>query len=200
MTMARVYPIPFPRPSKRESKGPLYFAKASARPRTTQLTTIKERKTPKEAYRFGMKAFVNLLTIVTKAAMMTMKAGISISSGISFRRREMITFEQTRTKVKRMPIPNAVSKEVVTASAGQVPRTAMKRGLFLKIPVTKAALWRKLLSLFCFGAFVAVSVTAVSLFAIIVNVPPHHELLRSSCRQGVEHRKKNRQRHSSYPV
>ena len=46
--IAQVYPIPFPTPSKRESTTPLSLAKASALPKTMQLPTNKERKTPKE--------------------------------------------------------------------------------------------------------------------------------------------------------
>jgi hypothetical protein len=57
--------------------------------------------------------------MVVKAAMIIMKIGIRTDSGISFRKREIITSEVTNTKVmaKLMPIPFAT--DVVTARAEQ---------------------------------------------------------------------------------
>ena len=50
---ANVYPRPIPKPSKAESKTPFLLAKASARPKMIQLTTINGMNTPKLVFKLG---------------------------------------------------------------------------------------------------------------------------------------------------
>ena len=49
----RVKPRPMPTPSSIESKAEFFEAKASARPRMMQFTTISGMKTPSDAYSAG---------------------------------------------------------------------------------------------------------------------------------------------------
>jgi hypothetical protein len=76
---AKVKPSPIPRPSIREVKTLFFEAKASALPRTMQLTTISGMKIPSWSYMLGSKwgpgvfknAFISKSTIVTKEAIIT---------------------------------------------------------------------------------------------------------------------------------
>ena len=51
---ANVKPKPMPKPSKKEEIGLFLLAKASARPRIKQFTTISGMKSPNEAYNSGL--------------------------------------------------------------------------------------------------------------------------------------------------
>ena len=56
----------------------------------------------------GTKACISSWTIVTKPAMTVMKAGMRTLSGMILRKREMIRFEPTRTKVDGQAHADAV--------------------------------------------------------------------------------------------
>ena len=64
--------MPWHRPSTAEAATLFLEAKASARPRTIQLTTISGMNTPRDADRAGMKACRDRSTTVTNPAMMVM--------------------------------------------------------------------------------------------------------------------------------
>ena len=64
--------MPWHRPSTAEAATVFLEAKASARPRTIQLTTIRGMNTPREALSAGIKACSARSTMVTKPAMMVM--------------------------------------------------------------------------------------------------------------------------------
>lgn len=51
-----------------------------------------------------------------------------ICAGIIFRSNETKKLEKTKTKVKASPMPKALLKAVVTASAGQNPKSKPKVG------------------------------------------------------------------------
>ena len=70
-TRATVYPSPWVRPSAAEARTPCLEAKASARPRMMQLTTIRGMNTPNPSERAGRKAWSSRSTMVTKPEMIT---------------------------------------------------------------------------------------------------------------------------------
>ena len=72
--------------------------------------------------------------MVTKVAMIMIKAGILVSFGITFLSSEIITFEKSNTKVTASHIPIPLVAEVVNASVGQVPSNNLKVGLFVIKP------------------------------------------------------------------
>ena len=55
-----VKPNPMPSPSKREDNGPCLEAKASARPKTMQFTTISGMNKPNVAYNAGTYACITI--------------------------------------------------------------------------------------------------------------------------------------------
>ena len=77
-----VKPKPIPNPSKSELKMPFLDAKASARPNTIQLTTIKGINNPNCPCNSGRYACINKSTMVTNEAMMTINDGILTVSGM----------------------------------------------------------------------------------------------------------------------
>ena len=96
-----------------------------------QLTTMSGINIPSDAFNSGGKyAFMSNSTIVTKAAMTTIKQGIRISRGIYDRTMEIIKLEQTSTKVAAPPIASPFFTEVVTARLGQIPSTSTNKGLY----------------------------------------------------------------------
>lgn len=91
MQSESVHPKPKPAPSKTEMNGLFLYAKDSARYMIIQLTTISGMNIPSDAFNSGGRyAFISNSTIVTKAAIITIKHGIRISRGINDRTREII--------------------------------------------------------------------------------------------------------------
>src|SRR3990167_8130381 len=91
-----VHPTPNPAPSKTEAKGLFLYAKDSARYMMIQLTTMSGINIPNDAFSSeGKYAFMSSSTIVTKAAITTIKQGMRISRGIYERTTEIIKLEQT---------------------------------------------------------------------------------------------------------
>src|SRR3990170_735052 len=133
-----VKPIPIPRPSAVDLRGPFLDAKASALARTIQLTTIRGINIPRAWCSSGVKAAIIRSVIVTKEAITIMKAGILIISGIIFRNKEIMMFEETRTKAVAIPIPTPLTAEVVTASVGHIPKTRRKSGISSHKPLTRS--------------------------------------------------------------
>ena len=126
-----------PKASMNESKTPFLLAYASALPRTIQLTTINEIKTPNVEYSSGKKALESILTIVTNVAMITMNAGVLISSVMIFLNKETRTLEQIKTIIKSRPMPIAASTVLVVAKAGHVPRIDTNNGFSAIKPFKK---------------------------------------------------------------
>ena len=79
---AKVKPIPIPMASTAEAVRLFFEAKASARPKMRQFTTIRGMKIPNCSYRTGMKASNTISTMVTKEAMIMINAGIRTFAGI----------------------------------------------------------------------------------------------------------------------
>ena len=121
--IARVNPIPIPRPSRIAGNTLFFWANASALPRIIQFTTIRGMKIPKVLYKSGVKAFITRSTTVTNDAMIRMKAAILTLSGIKFFNNAIKRLEQTRTNVVAAPIPIPLIAAVVTASVGHAPNT-----------------------------------------------------------------------------
>ncbi len=134
---AKVNPNPIPIPSIIDAIGEFFCAKASARPKIIQFTTIRGINTPKALYKSGVNAFITKSTIVTNEAITMINAAIRTLFGIKFFKSEIKRFEKTNTKVVAAPIPIPLKAEVVTAKAGQVPKTNTKDGFSLKIPFIK---------------------------------------------------------------
>ena len=68
---------------------------------------------------------------------MVINAGILTRSGITFRKREITTFEPKRTTVAAIPMPKPLIAEVVTANVGQVPNIRRRTGFSLINPLLK---------------------------------------------------------------
>ena len=117
--------------------GPFFAAKASARPRIIQLTTINFKKVPRDAASSGVNAFMNISSTVTSAAITTINTGIRISEGTTFRIKEIAKLDNTKTKTTPNPIPIALSTRLVTARVGHIPRNCTKVGLDVKRPFFK---------------------------------------------------------------
>ena len=72
-TSASRNPTPIPIPSRRLATGPFFDAKASARPRMMQFTTMSGMNMPRALLMAsGAMAFIAISTIVTNPAMTTM--------------------------------------------------------------------------------------------------------------------------------
>ena len=74
-------------------------------------------------------------TTVTKAAMMTMNAGMRILSGIRLATRDITRLDMTNTKVVAAPMPIPLAAEVVVARVGHMPNTSPKVGFSRKMPL-----------------------------------------------------------------
>ena len=75
--------------------------------------------------------------MVTNVAIITIYAGVLISSEIIFLNKETKTLEQIKTKVKSKPIPIAASIDLVVAKAGHVPRIETNNGFSAIMPFRK---------------------------------------------------------------
>ena len=118
---ASVKPKPIPTPSKAEANTPFFDAKASARARMIQLTTINGINIPSDLLSSGANPFIKNSITVTKPAITTMKIGILTSSGTILRRSEITAFDAINTNVAAIPIPKPLATLVVTANVGQRP-------------------------------------------------------------------------------
>ncbi len=130
----RVKPSPMPMPSAMDRNMLFLEAKASARPRMMQLTTISGINSPRFLCSSGAKPAITRSTIVTNVAMMTIKHGIRTLAGMRFRTDDITTFEQISTNVAASPMPSAFSSDVVTARVGHIPRTNLKMGFSFHSP------------------------------------------------------------------
>ena len=137
---AAVKPIPIPRPSAAEAITLFLPAKASALPKRIQLTTISGRKTPSASSSAGINALIRSCTIVTNDAITTIYAGILTLEGITLRRSEITMLEQSKTIVTEMPIPMALTIDVLVASVGHVPRTSLNTGFSAIRPLVNSCL------------------------------------------------------------
>jgi hypothetical protein len=99
-----------------------------------QFTTIRGINNPKASNKSGTKASISIPTMVTKAAIITTKAGILILSGMKFLNSDMTRLDAIRTKVTANPIPTPFIAAVVTASVGHIPNTSRKIGFSFIIP------------------------------------------------------------------
>jgi hypothetical protein len=75
--------------------------------------------------------------MVTKEAIIKMKAGIRTLSGIKFLIILTTKFDMINTKVVANPIPNPFRAEVVTPNAGHNPKRRTNTGFSLKNPFVK---------------------------------------------------------------
>ena len=138
--MDTVYPSPMPSPSSAESNTPFLLAKASARPRIIQFTTISGMKTPSAESRLGAYALISIWMIFTSVAMITIYTGIRISDGVILRIREMITLDMINTTITATPIPMALFSVVVMARVEQSPRYRENTGFSRMNPAVKFSL------------------------------------------------------------
>ena len=74
-------------------------------------------------------------TMVTNAAMMTIKAGMRTLSGIRLATREMTKLDITRTNVVASPIPMPLKAEVVTPNVGHIPKRRENVGFSRNSPL-----------------------------------------------------------------
>jgi hypothetical protein len=73
-------------------------------------------------------------------AITTIKMGIRIFSGVTLLRADIITFEPTRTNVAARPIPIALETARLVAKVGHMPRSSLKVGFSLIIPLVNSDL------------------------------------------------------------
>ena len=137
---AKVHPSPMPRPSANESDIPCWNAKASARAKIMQLTTMSGMKMPSTSWRPGTNAAMIKSTVVTNVAMTTTKMGILIFSGVTFLRADIMIFEPTRTNVAARPIPIPLKTARLVAKVGHIPRSIRNVGFSLIIPLLNSDL------------------------------------------------------------
>ena len=93
--------------------------------------------TPKLSFNAGAYAWIIICTILTKVAMITIYTGICTSSGMILRKIEIITLDMINTKITAIPIPMALSTEVVMAKVEQIPKNKENTGFSLKSPFLK---------------------------------------------------------------
>ena len=74
---------------------------------------------------------------VTKAAMMTIKEGIRILSGMILVTSEITRLDITSTNAVASPIPMPLIAEVVTPKVGHIPNKSAKVGFSLNMPLVK---------------------------------------------------------------
>ena len=125
------------RPSAKDATGPFLKAKASARAKMMQFTTIKGMYTPSASLRSGRYALSSISTMDTKEAMTTMKAGMRIRSEMIFRSREISKLEQISTAVVARPMPMPFMAAVVTPRVGHIPSISTKVGFSVIRPFRK---------------------------------------------------------------
>ena len=77
---------------------------------------------------------MTIWTMVTKVAMMTMKAGIRTLSGMTLLRSEITMFDIISTKVVAKPMLIPLMADVVVASVGHIPSTSTHVGFSLIRP------------------------------------------------------------------
>ena len=77
---------------------------------------------------------MHISKIVTKAAIITINAGIRILSGIKFFTNDIATFEQIRTNAVASPIPMPFSADEVVPKVGHIPNNRTNVGFSLMIP------------------------------------------------------------------
>jgi hypothetical protein len=129
-----VKPNPIPIPSNNDATGEFLAAKASARPRITQFTTISGMKRPSDESMSGRKALMTSCRIVTKAAITTMNTGIRTLSGVIDFRQEMTKLVQISTAIVANPIDMPFMAEVVVANVGHIPSIKTNVGFSLTMP------------------------------------------------------------------
>lgn len=130
-------PKPIPMPSKRLATGPFLQAKASARPRIIQFTTISGMYKPSVAYIAGTNACIIICRIVTKDAITTTKTGMRTISGVRFFIRDITRFEHINTNIVANPIDRPFIADVVVASVGHIPRRRTNVGFSFITPLSK---------------------------------------------------------------
>ena len=165
----RVNPRPIPIPSNREATGEFLAAKASARPRIIQLTTISGINNPSDASISGRYALITICRIVTKAAITTMNTGMRTLSGVTDLRQLITKFVQISTAIVASPIDIPFMAEVVVASVGHIPSIRTNVGFSLIMPflIICIAFISLLLYLFC-GSSLSISwCSLVSVISIV---------------------------------
>jgi hypothetical protein len=80
-------------------------------------------------------------TTVTNAAMITIKAGMRILSGIILATNEMTRLDITRTKAVANPIPIPFIAEVVTPNVGHIPSNKENVGFSRNMPLVNTLKW-----------------------------------------------------------
>jgi hypothetical protein len=91
-----------------------------------QLTTIKGIKTPSEAYKVGVNAFIKKSSTETNEAINMIKTGILISPGTIFLIKDIVTLERAITAKTAILIPIALSMLVDIANTGHKPSRATR--------------------------------------------------------------------------
>ena len=131
---ARVKPSPMPMPSKSDATGVFLAAKASARPRMMQFTTMRGMNRPSALSMSGRKALMTICRMVTKAAMTTMNTGMRTLSGVRLFSSEMTKLVQMSTTMVARPIDRPFRADVVVARVGHMPSIRTKVGFSLTMP------------------------------------------------------------------
>ena len=132
-----VKPIPIPTASNIDCHILFLEAKASARPKIIQLTTINGIKMPNAPCKLGKYAAISNSITVTMEAITTIYEGIRIIGGIKFFIRDIIELEKIKTKRVANPIPKPLFAEVVTPKVGHIPKSITKVGFSFIIPLVK---------------------------------------------------------------
>ncbi len=130
---ATVNPRPMPTPSIMLSKAPCLQAKASARPKITQFTTMSGIYSPSEAFTAGRYAAKHICSTVTNEAITTTNTGMRTMSGVRFLMSDMATLEQISTNIVASPIDKPLMADVVVANVGHMPNNKTNVGFsFIK--------------------------------------------------------------------
>ncbi len=131
---ANVNPNPMPMPSNNESDTLCLEAKASARPKIIQLTTINGMNIPSDESNAGKYALITNCKIETKAAITTINTGIRTLSGTRFLIADIAILEHIKTNIVQSPIAIPFDADVVVASVGHIPSNKAKVGFSFIIP------------------------------------------------------------------
>lgn len=150
---AQVNPNPIPIPSNILFRGVFLQAKASARPKIIQLTTISGIYIPSDLSSSGVYALMSICKIDTKAAITTTKTGILTLSGVTSLIQDMAKLEQISTNIVASPMDNPLIALVVVASVGHIPRRSTNVGFSLIRPFIKILIYFMIYPFFtCFEA------------------------------------------------
>lgn len=151
---ANVNPMPQPIPSRMLSNGEFLHAKASARPRIMQLTTMSGMYIPNAAFIEGRYAARSICNMVTNVAMTTMKTGILTLSGVRFFISDMTKLEHISTNIVANPIEIPLMADVVVAKVGHMPSRRTNVGFSFNMPLSSISCLDLFIFFYCHFCFI----------------------------------------------